>query len=445
MSSTPHSEAECLLEQGKLYLRRCGWTLPPKPGREVSELLFAGFKSGAFSLYFGDAPIYHFDFEGRWQRAYEDGSHFLKGLDTAVHRIDRVREGANLVLKRTALSYAEAADLDDRIRSVAVDLIASLDADHLPRVEPPATTAPLSTDSFREMLDRIASWDTTAWFAHRERYLATYGPWPLLPPECRNALVLQRTLGHAGRVSFGGAAVHEHAVRSNEQFEEHLREVSRLLGRRISQSRTVFLAGADVLKLPPNEVNITLDAIAAAFFPAAGDATDGHGLEPTSSTGPDGVHAFLDDLRQPRPGQIDLEGYRARGLRRVCLGVESGEPGILEGQGKSWSGDDLRSTVEDLKSAGLGVSVLTLLGAGGESRSQGHVEATAGLLATLPLAEGDFIFLLDADEVRDPAVASGVVGAGFKASEAKQFKELLSPLRGRGVKVLPYSLEKQWS
>ena len=70
------------------------------PISERAEMVFAGFKQGAFSLYFGDAPIYHFDLEGRWQRAFLEPTHYLKSLDTRVQMIDRVREGANLVLKR---------------------------------------------------------------------------------------------------------------------------------------------------------------------------------------------------------------------------------------------------------------------------------------------------------------------------------------------------------
>ena len=78
--------------------------LPPDAG----DPIFAGFRPGVFSLYFGDAPIYHFDLEGRWQRAFVAGTHYLKGLDATVQAIDRVREGANLVLKRRTLGYAEA-------------------------------------------------------------------------------------------------------------------------------------------------------------------------------------------------------------------------------------------------------------------------------------------------------------------------------------------------
>src|SRR5277367_999426 len=110
------TEAACLLEQGASYRRRIGL----KPRATSGDPIFAGFKPGAFSLYFGDAPIYHFDLEGRWQRAFVEGTHYLKGLDATVHAIDRVREGPNLVLKRRTLADAKADEVDERVRSTAL-------------------------------------------------------------------------------------------------------------------------------------------------------------------------------------------------------------------------------------------------------------------------------------------------------------------------------------
>src|SRR5262249_43240170 len=56
------------------------------------------------------------------------------------------------------------------------------------RQEPPGGKAlPLENDALHDILDRISRWDAAAWFAHRERYTATFGPLPFLPPECLNA------------------------------------------------------------------------------------------------------------------------------------------------------------------------------------------------------------------------------------------------------------------
>ena len=84
------------------------------------------------------------------------------------------------------------------------------------RQEPPAGKAmPLGNDELQDFLERIGRWDTAAWFAHRERYTATYGPLPFLPPECQNAVVLQATLGHAEGRTFGLSSPAEPYVRSH--------------------------------------------------------------------------------------------------------------------------------------------------------------------------------------------------------------------------------------
>src|SRR6516162_2921174 len=125
------TEAACLLETGAMYGKRL--LLCPPSGVPI----FAGFRPGVFSLYFGDAPIYHFDREGRWQRAFVGGTHYLKGLDATVQAIDRVREGENLVLKRRTLGYAESSDLDAQVRTAALDLLDKLNTGRLESLAPP--------------------------------------------------------------------------------------------------------------------------------------------------------------------------------------------------------------------------------------------------------------------------------------------------------------------
>ncbi len=112
--ATP-TEAALLFDTGVLYGKR-GMLRP-----EHGDGIFVGFKPGAFSVYFGDAPIFHCDREGRWQRAFVDGLHYLKTLDGSVRTIDRVREGANMVLHRRTLDAAETlrgrrAHVRDRTR-----------------------------------------------------------------------------------------------------------------------------------------------------------------------------------------------------------------------------------------------------------------------------------------------------------------------------------------
>ncbi len=125
------------------------------------------------------------------------------------------------------------------MRSTALELIAGLDAGTLGRVEPASPKAqPLELDELREFLERIGSWDSAAWLAHRERYQATYGPLPFLPPECQNAVVLQATLGHATGVGFGGSAASAAHTRVRSPSLNSIRnDVAALWGQRLLQSR----------------------------------------------------------------------------------------------------------------------------------------------------------------------------------------------------------------
>jgi len=444
MTQLPHTEASCLLQGGALYRRRVGLVSASAP----ADLLFAGFKDGAFSLYFGDAPIYHFDLEGRWQRAYIEATHYLKSLGASVHAIDRVREGANLVLRRRALRDDEIRALDLQVRGIALGLIAELDGCRLRRQEPPPDKAqPLDNTALRSFLERIACWDAAAWDAHLRQYQATYGPLPLLPPDCQNAVVLQATHGSAGGWSFGNGPASEHVIRSPAEFQQHVLDVVRLMGRRLLQTRIASLASGDVLRRPADDVMTYLEIVGRAFTiaPRVKGQTDPALVDPPQI---EGIYAFLDDFSAPCPGSGAFQTFRQCHLEHVTLGVESGDPCVRQLYHKSWCNADLRVVVSDVKSAGIGLSVLTLVGAGGPENAESHVVQSAELFSSLGLTRGDTLFLLDERELADPAREGGegiVLTGEAWTRQRERIKQALLPLRERGVKVLPYSLEKQWA
>lgn len=422
------TEAACLLETGVVYDRRV--LLTPTIGDPV----FAGFKPGAFSLYFGDAPVYHFDREGRWRRAFVEGVHFLKGLDTTVQAIDRVREGPNMVLKRSTLRFAEAADLDARIRTVALDLLESIDSDRFAKLQPESKVGALPINTLRDFLERIAGWDAAAWFAQRERYLGTYGPLPFLPPDCPNPIVLQVTLGHSSGIAFGGASAAEHYVRTNAEFDQHVRAVAALFGARVDQSKAVFLAGADALLRPIDDLASCLEVIARLLPSPIGPET------------PRPVHSFLDQFPADLADRADFRRLRELGLVRVTLGVESGSPMVRRSFGKQWSDADLRAVTAKLKRAGVGVGLIVLVGSGGVEHSSEHLQATASLVNSLELGPGDLVSLLDANELfeanQNPSFEP-LRGSSW-VMQFESLKSALEPLRKiHKVKLAPFSLVKQ--
>jgi hypothetical protein len=434
------TEAACLLRTGNLYSRRVGLA------NGNGALVFAGVKHGAFSLYFGDEPYVHFDLEGRWQRTFRTGTHYRKALDGSIDAIDRHRERANLVLHRRALSFAEATDLDALIRDEALEILGQLGAGGFDFVAPPAETRPLSVESLRDLLERVARWDAAAWFAQRETYLGTYGPLPFLPPDAHQSIVLQATLGHSHGVTFGLASAAESYVRSAAEFEEHAQTVARLLGRRIAQNRSVFLAGSDVLRQPFDVLTAYLE-VAARVFPVDRSAR----LQRRSDLSDEavslrGIDAFLDDYRTGLPDRAGWTTLRSLQLGRVNLGVESGDPLVRQQYGKTWGNEELINVVADLKAAEIELGLILLVGAGGAEMSDAHVASTLGLVNSLDLGRGDLVYLVDANDVGALPPGRNALDESRLLQQQAILKQGLEPVRtARGAKVALYRLEKEWN
>jgi hypothetical protein len=426
------TEAAGLLRTGNLFLRRVG--LRRRGQDEVRAL--AGLKPGpsderpgAFAVYLGDEPFFHFDLEGRWQRIYEAGTHYRKALDASVDALDRRREGKSLVMRRRSLPFAEIADLDAKARAMALDLLADLGSGRDELLPPPDGSRALPLEELRELLERVARWDAEAWFRHREAYVATYAPLPLLPPDAPLAVTFQATLGHARGRAFGHAPAFDYAERTPEEFAQHARQVLALLGRRIEQAKGAFLAGPDVLRLPYDWLAAHLETI--------------RGLDARGRL--ERVVAWLDDPTPPLYEPGDWSRLRALGLERVAVAIESGDPEVRGLYGSLWTNEDLRGAVGLLQGAGIGVSLIVLADAGGTAFADRHGRETASLVATLGLRPGDAVFVLDAAEAGDASVGGAVEPCGPADTEVRR-GALLAALRAAkpaGVKVVPYSPEKQ--
>jgi hypothetical protein len=252
-------------------------------------------------------------------------------------------------------------------------------------------------------------------------------------------------LRQAAGAGFGHAQAALATARSLAEFEQHARDVAALWGRRLSQSRSIFLAGTEVLSRPVAENAARLDAIGRTYLiepKSRRGALDRSGGDDKPSF--DGVHAFLDNFTAPRPDRAGWHELAQRGLVRLSLAIESGDPEIRTNYLKSWSDDELRATVADIQASQLGMSVLTLVGAGGVERASAHVDSTTRLIQSLNLGPSDFVFLLDENEIRgeSPAGLTPLCGTAWSEQQAR-LKNALAPLKQRGIKVLPYTLEKQ--
>lgn len=401
------SEAAALLRVGAIYPRRIGLR------DAAGHLLFAGVKRGAFSLYFDDEPIFHFDLEGRWQRAYIDGNHYRKSLNQSVDKIGRSRVQEGIALSRRVASRTEIDSLDDSIRAIALDVCVGLSKGRFSFVPPPDPAATLGVEDLRDLLDRVPTWDAAAWFALKEDYVRVYGTRAsFIPPDAQNAIVLQ-PFDSEGR------------LRDEDRFSSHCRDVAELLGRRAIQASTAFLDDASSLRRPIGEILTNLEAM-ATIFPVRDDARP---IMPRALP-PDRVSLSGIDLSfefwHEGAALPDLEGWQAIASRRVRrVTVSFRNPG---------TGDESAASIAFAKQAGLALSLVLPYGRSDSER----LAALSEVVNSLPLSRGDSVYLMET-EGQDASVEDEV------QRQRESLNTMLGPVGERGARITEYRLAKQWN
>jgi hypothetical protein len=81
-----------------------------------------------------------------------------------------------------------------------------------------------------------------------------------------------------------------------------------------------------------------------------------------------------------------------RGLKRVYLGMESGNPDLLKFLKKPGQPEDVVSAVRSMKAGGVAVGVIVLLGAGGRRYASDHVRDTVAAINSMDLDMDDLVY-----------------------------------------------------
>lgn len=330
------TEAEELLRVGKLIRPRAGLR------SEEGGLTLAGFKPGGFLLYRDDEPLDHFDLDGRWQRCFRNGRHYLRKLDGSVVAVDRERKGAGLEVARTLLGPEDAAGLDRAIRSDARELRESLRAKALEIVPPPDIDVALDEGRLAEFLDLILLRDEADWGSQQELYRRAYIDLGPIPPGCATALPLQATV--SGR------------ARTEAEFAAHLQNIRALWGRRAEQCGSILLLGTDAWQLGFDHLEAKARAIREIF---AG-----------SGSIPSGFHLFM-------------EGFDAKVLAPGAW-KKAADAGVVRVHLRMPIGDALREAAVTIRDGGVPIDLLL-------------DDPTPEEIRRLDLARGDRVVVLSGD------------------------------------------------
>jgi len=188
------------------------------------------------------------------------------------------------------------------------------------------------------------------------------------PPSEANSLILQVTVGCSyNRCTFCGAYREKSfRVKSFDEVKNDIDEVS-LYGTPIPR---VFLADGDALILPEKELVQILDYLKLKL----------NRLERI------GTYANAREIL--KKDREELQHLKELGLGMIYLGLESGDPKVLQRIRKNATVDQMIRAAAKVREAGILLSVTVLLGIGGVEGSQRHAEDTGTVLSKM---DPDFV------------------------------------------------------
>jgi radical SAM superfamily enzyme YgiQ (UPF0313 family) len=183
------------------------------------------------------------------------------------------------------------------------------------------------------------------------------------PPSEADSYILQVTYGCShNRCTFCGTYPEKPFQVRDE--DEVLQDIE-LAGRRMPNTRRVFLADGNAMALTAGRMLRILDALSQAF----------------GSLQRVGAYANARDLLAK--SDAELTAMYSGGLRIVYLGLESGSDTILRQVNKAATAQEMTEAVQRAQAAGIRVSVIALLGLGGPGLSAEHAEATGRVVSAM--------------------------------------------------------------
>lgn len=367
-----------------------------------------------------DDTSFSFDYEGRLIGAYLDGRNYRRSL------ANRVLEKAN----------GEVPGLASRLRryltAQEVQLLEIRAYDFARSISAQIAPADSSTD-IRDAFTRVNHYNYRLLESEREAYDRIYKPVTILPPDQYLALYLQATEGCAfNACSFCGFyRDRQFRVKTIEEFRQHILDVRGFFGGGMSLRRSIFLGDANALMIPQRTLIPMFDEIGEQFAILPRDlaqdkADDWKNEHPIHFNG---IYSFIDAFSTRRKTIQDFQELAQRGLRRVYLGLESGEPKLLKFMGKPHTAADIETLVNHLKCAGVAVGLIVLVGAGGDHYADGHVQATVNLINALPLDEKDLIYFSELIDYPGSSYSQLTQQAGIRTLTLGEIEHQIAEMR----------------
>lgn len=362
-----------------------------------------------------------FDYEGRLIGAYLDGRNYRRSL---ANQILEKANGATAGLSSRVRQYLDKQTvqlLEIRAYEFAQTLAEQIKPDD-------------ALAEARAALERVNHYSYAALERERLAYEKIYKPVTILPPDQYLALYLQATEGCTfNACSFCGFYRDRHfRVKSLDEFRQHILSVRGFFGGGLSLRRSIFLGDANALMIPQQSLVAMFDEINEQFsiLPREPSRDEEHEWQATHPIYFNGIYSFIDAFSTRRKTVQDFQELGKRGLRRVYLGLESGDPELLHFMGKPHTVQDVEQLVNHLKCAGIAVGLVILVGAGGDRYQDAHISGTVNLINTLPLDQHDLIYFSELIDYPGSAYSELAAKSGIRSLMLGEIEHQIAEMRG---------------
>jgi hypothetical protein len=362
-----------------------------------------------------------FDLAGRWFSAQRGNSAYRRGHDGRVVERVRAERGRGAPTPARILAAEEAAGLTATLHANA-ETTRRLAAEGVTEVVVRSGSRP----DLEALLDRVASWTPERYAADAARFHAIFGDVPVLPADQYLALYLQPVTGCVyNRCRF--CSLYRdvpHHVRTPDEWDEHCDAVAAYFGPALPLRHGIFLGDANALDAGADALVDRLHSLRARIA-----------LSPETLAR--GFFAFHDTFSGPSWTAANYARAAAAGLRRVYIGLESGDDGIRRAMAKPGAAAQVVERVRMLKEGGLSAGLMILVGAGGREHRDEHVRGTLELIERCELDRRDLVFLSHLEAPAETAWIDALPDEAAMAEEEAVFRAGLPP----GVPVSRYEVE----
>jgi len=236
---------------------------------------------------------------------------------------------------------------------------------------------PQVPENMINLVQKILHMDMSELKKSADEFHRVYLPISVLPPDQYMSLVLQITEGcNYNQCLFCNFyRDRPFRIKSLDEVKQHITDVRRFFGEGIKLRKSIFLSDANALVIPQDKIIPTLREIKEQL--------------PEFHT----FYSFIDVFTGIKKSEQNFSSLKDLGIKRVYLGVESGNEKLLDLLKKTQSIDSVIQLTRRIKDSGINIGVIFLAGVGGRSYFTNHLRDSIQLIKNIPLSRTDIVYI----------------------------------------------------